>query len=48
MNNKKWGYLIHLSTNMWNDRPPESYRSDYLKIRGLSPGCCAMTCAGGR
>ena len=37
MNNKKWGYLIHLSTNMWNDKPPESYRSDYLKIRGLSP-----------
>ncbi len=34
---KKWGYLIHLSTNMWYDGAPESYRSDYVKIRALSP-----------
>ncbi len=38
MNSKQmWTYLIHLSTNMWYDRPPSAYKSDYVKIRGLSP-----------
>ena len=32
-----WSYLVHLSTNMWYDRPPERYETIYRKIRGLSP-----------
>jgi len=36
-NRYTWSYLIHLSTNMWNDLDPASCRTDYRKIRCLSP-----------
>ena len=32
-----WAQLVHLSTNMWNDDPPENYQTFYRKIRALSP-----------
>ena len=38
MKNKySWSYLIHLSTNMWMDRDPADFETDYRKVRCLSP-----------
>jgi len=36
-NDIHWAYLAHLSTNMWNDKAPEAYATDYRRIRALSP-----------
>lgn len=31
-----WAYLVHLSTNMWYDRPADRFDTSYCRIRGLS------------